>query len=77
MYHDLTPDPHPQPFLPLRGRGPLPEGITPSTDDRTTILEVAQAYPRFGPQRIYSQLRLDGHDIRIEVIQVVLAELGR
>lgn len=62
-------------YIPLSGRGPLPEGIEPSDAQRAAIVRVAEMRPRWAPRRCYAQLCIDGHDIPLEVVQVVLAEL--
>ena len=77
MYHDIIPDPRPHPPIPLQGVGPLPEGVAPSAEDRESILEIAARYPRFGPQRIFSELSLAELKIPVDVVRVVLAEIGR
>ena len=69
------PSGHRAPRLPLTGRKPIPAGIAPSPEQRSAIARIAEMHPRWSPQECYSSLRLDGHNIPREVVEVVLAEL--
>lgn len=63
-------------YVPLSGRRPVPEGLPEPTEATyEAIRRVAADHPHWGPRRIFAELRITRHDIPLDVVEMVAANL--